>query len=99
MKRTLQGSKSKKTPLPNIPNMENAGSILENADPAQINEIQNIMEHYGAKSESELMGELRQARQAGTIDPNELASVAQKLAPMLTPEQQQRLFYVMQQLQ
>lgn len=99
MKRTLQGSKSKKTPLPNMPNMEDPSKILENADPSQINEIHNIMEHYGAKSEAELMSELRQARQAGAIDPNELASVAQKLAPMLTPEQQQRLLHVMQQLQ
>ncbi len=96
MKRTLQGSKSTKTPLPNTDTMNQP---VQNADPNQINEIQNIMNHYGGKSETELMDELRQARQAGAIDPNELANVAQRLAPMLTPEQQQRLLYVMQQLQ
>lgn len=96
MKRTLQGSKSTKTPLPNNDVMNQA---IPNVDPNQMNDIQNLMDQYGGKSESELMSELLHARQSGAIDPNDLANVAQRLAPMLTPEQQQRLLYVMQQLQ
>ncbi len=96
MKRTLQGSKSTKTPLPA---QENVEQTAQNVNPAQWSEVQNLVDHYSGKTETELMDELRYARQAGAIDPNELAGVAQKLAPMLTPEQQQRLFSVMQQLQ
>lgn len=96
MKRTLQGSKGTKIPLPN---MEDLNRMTENMDPSQYNEIQNIVERYSGKSESELMNELRSARQKGAIDANELAKVAQRLAPMLTPEQQQRLLQVMSQLQ
>ncbi|MEA5059539.1 MAG: hypothetical protein EOM66_07700 [Clostridia bacterium] len=95
MKRTLQGSKGTKTPLPN---MDEINRMSQNVDPNQLNEVQNIVEHYSGKSETELMKELRSARQKGVINPNDLANVAQRLAPMLTPEQQQRLIQVMDQL-
>ena len=47
----------------------------------------------------ELMQELTAAKQSGLIDPSALASVAGRIAPMLTPEQQQRLQSVLKQLQ
>ena len=95
MKRTLRGSKNSQTALPNMEDLE---QMAKNVSPDQMSEVQNLVDRYSGKSESELMNELRYARQSGAIDPNELASVAQRLSPMLTPDQQQRLFSVMQQL-
>ena len=46
----------------------------------------------------ELMQELRAARAQGEIRPDDLANVAQQLAPFLSPEQQRRLSQVMNQL-
>lgn len=96
MKRTLQGSKSAKTRLPNLDELQRQA---QNLDPAQLGSVQNIVSQYSGKSEQELMQELRAARQNGAINPSELAGVAQKLAPMLSPEQQQRLVQVINQLQ
>jgi len=60
--------------------------------------MQSAAEHYGAKTDAELMQELRQCRAAGMFDDAALRDVAARLAPMLTPAQQQRLFSVMQEL-
>lgn len=67
-------------------------------DPAMLGTVQSAVEHYSGKSERELMQELRQYRNAGAFDDIALQDFAARLAPMLTPEQQQRLFSVMQQL-
>jgi len=92
MKRTLKGSRQ---PFPNMENMKNA---VQNADPDMMNNVQDAINKYGSKSEGELMGELINAKQSGLIDPNELAGVAQKIAPMLNEEQRQRLDSVLRQL-
>lgn len=92
MKRTLKGSRQ---PFPNMENMKNA---VQNADPGMMNNVQDAINKYGSKSEGELMGELMNAKQSGLIDPNELAGVAQKIAPMLNEEQRQRLDSVLRQL-
>lgn len=92
MKRTLKGSKQ---PVPNMEDMKNAA---QNIDPAIMNNVQDALNKYGGKSESELMGELMNAKQSGLIDPKELSGVAERIAPMLTEEQRQRLNSVLSQL-
>ena len=92
MKRTLRTSKP-------IPNMEEMKKAAEQVDPSMLGNVQNVVDKYGGKSEAELMQELAAAKQSGLIDPAALASVAGRIAPMLTPEQQQRLQSVLKQLQ
>ena len=92
MKRTLRTSK----PMPNTEEMKKAA---EQVDPGMLGNVQNVVDKYGGKSEAELMQELSAAKQSGLIDPAALASVAGRIAPMLTPEQQQRLQSVLKQLQ
>ena len=92
MKRTLRTSK----PMPNMDEMKKAA---EQIDPNMLGNVQNVVDKYGGKSEAELMQELSAAKQSGLIDPAALASVAGRIAPMLTPEQQQRLQSVLKQLQ
>lgn len=89
MKRTLRTSKP-------IPDMKN---VPEHIDPGMIGSIQDAVDKYGGKSEKELIGELAAAKQSGLIDPDSLTAVAGRIAPMLTPEQQQRLQAVLKQLQ
>ena len=86
MKRSLRGSRQQ--PLPD----------MNNLNPAMLNDVQSVVDKYGGKSEQELIGELAAAKRSGIIDPNELASVAGKIAPMLTAEQKQRLESVLKQL-
>ena len=92
MKRTLRTSKP-------MPNMEEMKKAAEQVDPNMLGNVQNVVDKYGGKSEAELMQELSAAKQSGLIDPAALASVAGHIAPMLTPEQQQRLQSVLKQLQ
>ncbi|MBR5292036.1 MAG: hypothetical protein IKU32_03875 [Clostridia bacterium] len=92
MKRTLRNSK----PMPNMDEMKKAA---EQIDPGMLGNVQNVVDKYGNKSEAELMQELAAAKQSGLIDPAALASVASRIAPMLSPDQQQRLQSVLKQLQ
>ena len=92
MKRTLRTSKP-------MPNMEEMKKAAEQVDPSMLGNVQNVVDKYGGKSEAELMQELSAAKQSGLIDPAALASVAGRIAPMLTPEQQLRLQSVLKQLQ
>ena len=94
MKRTLRGCKSSVRP-----DLDELARQAQNLDPSQLQDVQQVVEQYKGKSEQELFAELRAARENGVIDPAELNGVAQKLAPMLTPDQKQRLFQVMQRLQ
>ncbi len=94
MKRTLRGCKSS-----GLPDLDELARQAQNLDPSQLQDVQQVVEQYKGKSEQELFAELRAARENGVIDPAELNGVAQKLAPMLTPDQKQRLFQVMQRLQ
>lgn len=93
MKRTLRGNKT------GNPRLDELARQAQSLDPSQLQDVQSVVERYQGKSEQELFAELRAARENGVIDPAELSGVAQKLAPMLTPQQQQRLFQVMQKLQ
>ncbi len=72
--------------------------LLGQVDSNAFGAMQNAVEHYSGRSDNELMQELRQYRSAGAFDDKALQDVAARLAPMLTPEQQQRLFSVIQQL-
>lgn len=92
MKRTLRTSKP-------IPNMDEMKKAAEQADPNLISNVQNVVDKYSGKSETELIQELTAAKQSGLIDPEALQSVAGRIAPMLTPDQQQRLQSVLKQLQ
>ncbi len=94
MKRTLRSSKSSK----NQQTYEELSRQFQNADPAQVESMRNVVAQYQNKSEAELMQELRAARAQGEIRPDDLANVAQQLAPYLSPEQQRRLSQVMNQL-
>ena len=97
MKRDL---KSMRRELPN--NKDEAQKILSQADPRTVNSIQQTIDAYSGKSETELMGELRRMTDAqlhsGSLTPNGMDAMAAKLAPMLTPEQQQRMQQVLRQL-
>ena len=88
MKRSLRGSRQQP-----LPDMNNLNQTAQNIDPAMLNDVQSVVDKYGGKSEQELI-----AKRSGIIDPNELASVAGKIAPMLTAEQKQRLESVLKQL-
>ncbi len=92
MKRTLRTSKP-------IPNMDELKKAAQQADPSLLGDVQSVVDKYGGKSEAELMQELTAAKQSGLIDPDALRSVAGRITPMLTPEQQQRLQSVLNQLQ
>lgn len=94
MKRTLRTSK----PMTDM-NMNEMKKAAEQIDPNMLGNVQNVVDKYGNKSEAELMQELAAAKQSGLIDPAALASVAGRIAPMLNPEQQQRLQSVLKQLQ
>jgi len=56
-----------------------------------INNINEAIEHYGGKSETELMNELVNFRKQGIIDDAKLADVAARLTPMLNAQQRKRL--------
>ena len=70
----------------------------QDANPELMNNVQDAMNHYSGKSSDELMRELKGFREAGVIDDASLENVAEKIAPMLTPEQQQRMEHIMRQL-
>ncbi|MBQ7114388.1 MAG: hypothetical protein IJO10_09155 [Clostridia bacterium] len=72
--------------------------MLASVDPDSLSSMQNAVEHYGRKTDSELMEELRSFRAQGVFDDAALRDVAARLAPMLTDAQRQRLFSVMEEL-
>ncbi len=92
MKRTLKGSKAQ--PL----NMDEAARVAANLDQGTLGNIQDVVNRYGGKSDGELLNELRNARSSGAFNAEELENVARRITPMLSPEQQQKLLSVMQQL-
>lgn len=92
MKRTLRTN----NPMPDINEVKKTAQQM---DPSMLGNVQNVVDKYAGKSEEELMQELAAAKQSGLIDPAALASVAGRIAPMLTPQQQQRLQSVLNQLQ
>lgn len=98
MKRTLKGSKTggnaQKPPM----DYEQAARMAQNLDQETMGNIQDTVNRYSGKSQGELLQELKNYKNSGMMDERELNNVAQKLMPMLTPEQQRRLFDVMGQL-
>ena len=81
-------------------NRKNAEQPQKNAPPAHeqpiqqqkdINSINDAIEHYGGKSEAELMNELLGFRKQGVIDDVKLSEVAARLTPMLNAQQKKRL--------
>ncbi|HWS30670.1 MAG TPA: hypothetical protein VN512_11265 [Clostridia bacterium] len=97
MKRSLKGSKTGGTQKPPM-DYEEAVRMAQNMDQSTMNTIQDTVNKYGGKSPNELMRELRNCKQAGIMDNRELDNVAKRLMPMLTEEQQRRLFDVMGEL-
>lgn len=98
MKRSLRGSKPGGGAQKPETNEERAAHIAQNMDPNTLNTIQDTINQYGGRSQSELLRELKNYKNAGHMDEGALDNVAQRLMPMLTPEQQRRLFDVMGQL-
>lgn len=108
MKRDIRDfAKGKNTPFD--PEMQKAAqaamggespSSMDNVsmDNVSMDNIQEAVNHYGNKSEGELMEELLRARGAGAIDDASLIQVAAKIAPMLSPDQQRKLDGVMRKL-
>ncbi|MBQ4610141.1 MAG: hypothetical protein IJB30_00245 [Clostridia bacterium] len=92
MKRTLRTGKP-------MPNTEEVKKAAEQMDPNLLGNVQSAINKYANRSEAELMQELAAAKQSGLIDPAALASVAGRIAPMLSPQQHQRLEEVLKQLQ
>lgn len=96
MKRTLKGTKSS-AQTPPMDN-ESVRRAAQNMDESTMGTIQDAINRYGGKSQDELMRELKNYRNSGGMDERDLENVAQKLMPMLTEEQQRRLFHVMGEL-
>jgi len=75
---------------------------MAQADPHTVSNIQKTIDAYSGKSDAELMGELKRMTGAqlrdGSLTPEGMDTVAAKLAPMLTPEQQRRMQQVLRQL-
>ena len=71
---------------------------LNGVDPSAAGVFENVLHQYGGKSESELIGELQRLRQAGMLNTQSLYDMANTIAPMLNPEQLQRLWQVIQEL-
>lgn len=61
--------------------------------------VQEIAKDYEGKTEEELMSDILKRAAAGkkdgSIDFNELDNMTKKVAPMLNPEQKERLNYIM----
>ena len=61
--------------------------------------VEGLAKEYEGKSEEELVGDIlkkaAKGRQDGSIDFSQLDSMAQKIAPMLSSEQQEKLSYIM----
>ena len=76
--------------------------MAQEADPAAVHGVQEAVEHYSQKSESELYGDLKRMTsaqmQSGELTPEGMDAVAARLAPMLTPEQRQRMQALLSQL-
>ena len=70
----------------------------EQMGPENMDNIQEALNRYGGKSDEELLQELKGLKENGVVNDTALQDVAQKIAPMLSPEQQQRLMQVMRQL-
>ena len=98
MKRSLRGSKQGGDAQKPRMDEERAARMAQNMDADTMNTIQNAVNQYGGKSQSELLRELQNYKNSGMMDDGALDSVAQRLMPMLTAEQQRRLFDVMGQL-
>lgn len=56
-----------------------------------INNINDAIEHFGGKSEAELMSELVNFRNQGAFDDAKLNEVAARIAPLLNAQQKKRL--------
>ncbi len=99
MKRSLKGMKTGENAQksPHL-DYERAASMAQNVDAGILNNVQDALNQYGGKSRSELMRELKNFKSAGMIDEHSLGNVAEILMPMLTAEQQRRLFDVMGEL-
>lgn len=98
MKRTLRGTKQEGGGRNGQPDFERAARMAEEMDPSLLGAMQDTINKYGSKSQGELLQELKNYKSTGMMDEKSLNDVAQKLMPMLTPEQQRRLFDVMGQL-
>ena len=97
MKRSLKGSKTGGTQKPPM-DYEEAVRMAQNMDQSTMNTIQDTVNKYGGKSQSELLRELKNCKKTGVMNDQELDNVAKQLIPMLSPEQQRRLFDVMGEL-
>ena len=93
MKRSIRDYQEK--PETQQPSQDSSGyaEMLGQLNPNALGSMQNAVEHYSGKNDNELLQELRQYRAAGAFDDKALQEVAARLAPMLTPEQQQRIAY------
>lgn len=95
-KQTTQGaqtSQSAQTPQDAPTRQKPAQPVREQAKAQHkdINNINDAIEHYGGKSDAELMNELVNFRNQGVIDDGKLAEVAARLTPMLNAQQKKRL--------
>lgn len=97
MKRDL---KSMRTSIPL--SEEELKKLTSEADPRMITSVQHTVEAYSGKSEAELMSELKRMTGAemssGALTPEGMDAVADKLSPMLTPQQRKKMQEVLRQL-
>lgn len=96
MKRDLKNmrnvpSNGKKNLNPNDYN-----DYVKNVPKDQLNDMQSAINHYSGKSDGDLMRDLK--NMTSGVDSRQLKDVQQKLSPMLTPQQQQKLSQILSQL-
>lgn len=73
-----------------------------NVDPQTLNQVQQAVQKYQGKDETELVNELSalalQARQSGSLDNARIDNIAEALGPMLNSSQQATMQKLIQQL-
>ncbi len=78
--------------------LKSAAEAAMAGNPSMMEDVKQAVDHYGGKSEAELMEELLRYRGTGAIDDASLARIATQIGPMLNAEQQRKLESVMRRL-
>ncbi len=96
MKRSLSGMKRQQ----GVPPRQETAAEPETAPKQEANQqaLRETVEHYGKKSKAELFDELKRITGETGMDARHMDALAQQIAPMLSKEQQQRMYEVVEKL-
>ena len=95
MKKNLRGMKQNLS-------QDDLQRIAQQADPTAVHSVQKVVDQYQVKIEAELLHELQRMtgsqRATGNLDDARMQQIAGMISPMLTPEQQQRMAQILNNL-